>query len=57
MSTASWKAILTAVAQAEGKTLREWSDEIDIQAARMVAAIPEYLRKPNLLPRDEQGAA
>lgn len=52
MSTASWKAILTAVAKAEGKTLREWSDEIDAQAARMYAAIPEYLRKPNLLPEE-----
>ena len=53
MSTASWRAILTAVAKAEGKSLREWSDDIDREAARMYAAIPEYLRKPNLLPEEK----
>lgn len=41
---------MTAVARGEGKTLKEWSDDCEAQAARLYAAIPEYLRKPNLLP-------
>ena len=47
MSSAPWKAILTAVAKAEGTTLREWADDCDEQAARLSSAIPVYLRKPN----------
>ena len=57
MSTAPWRAILTATARAEGKTLREWSDECEAQAAALHAAIPEYLRKPPLLPDAERRAS
>lgn len=50
MSTVPWRAILAATAKAEGKTLREWSDECEAQAAALYAAIPQYLRKRNQLP-------
>jgi hypothetical protein len=53
VSTASWKAILTAVARGEGKTLREWSDDCEAQAAALYAAIPDYLKKPNLLSEEK----
>ena len=56
MSTASWKAIITALARKEGKTLKEWSDDCDRQARELYAAIPDYLRKPNLLPERKDAA-
>lgn len=51
MATADWRAIFTAAARSEGKTLRDWLADCDRQAAEMVAAIPPHLRKPPLLRR------